>query len=75
MARFFRGFVIVCRDCGHRNRPSKSPREGIRMALLGELPPCRGCGKTLRPVLRDCPLTRKVREELIQSGLLDASAG
>jgi hypothetical protein len=70
MARFWYGFHVTCGRCGHRNRPSKSPREGIRMALLGQIPPCRGCGKELHPTLKDRPLLRKVRTELEREGLL-----
>ena len=64
------GFYLICSDCGHKNRPSPSPREGIRLALIGELPPCRGCGKRLlRVSLSDRPLVRKVREELLAAGI------
>ncbi len=62
-------FYIICSTCGHKNRPDRSPREGVRLALLGELPPCRGCGKQLRPRLSDCPLVHKVREELLAAGI------
>ncbi len=73
MARFWTGFIVRCGRCGHRNRPSKSPREGIRMALLGQLPDCRGCGKPLRlPQPPDRPLTHQVRAELVREGLLPA---
>lgn len=57
-------FYVVCSACGHKNRPHKSPREGVRMALAGELPPCKGCGGTLRPRLADRPLVQQVRQEL-----------
>lgn len=68
---FWQAFLVVCGTCGHRNRPHKSPREGIRMALLNELPCCRGCGKQLRlPNPRETPLVRKVRGQLIREGLL-----
>jgi hypothetical protein len=66
---YWKGFFITCSDCGHRNRPSKSPRESIRMTLTGEIPPCRGCGKTLRPKLADRPLLREVRAELEREGI------
>ena len=66
---FWKGFHITCSRCGHRNRPSKSPREGIRLALTGQLAPCRGCGKELRPKLSDRPLLRQVRDELEREGV------
>ena len=69
MAHFWRGFHITCSVCGHRNRPSKSPREGIRLALTGQLEPCRGCGKVLRPRLGTRPLVLKVRAELQAEGI------
>ena len=70
MARFFRSFVLVCGACGHHNMPHKSPREGIRLALTGKLPPCRGCGTAMNHVkLTDRPLVNKVRAELIAEGV------
>ena len=71
MAHFWQTFLIRCSKCGHKNQPHKSPREGIRLTLLGQLKPCRGCGKTLTPRLSDRPLVRKVREELMAQGLLN----
>lgn len=65
----FRGFLIGCGRCGHRNRPHKSPREGIRLVLTGKLLPCKGCGKILEPRLSDRPLVRAVRAELIEAGV------
>ncbi len=72
MARvFWTAFGVRCGSCGHRNRPDRSPRAGIRMALLDELPCCRGCAKQLRlPNPRETPLVRAVREQLIREGLL-----
>lgn len=68
---FFRGFVVCCGRCGHRNLPHRSPREGIRLALLDQLPPCKECGKELHlPDPGDRPLVHKVRAELIYEGLL-----
>lgn len=67
---FWQGFLVRCGRCGHRNRPHKSPREGIRMALLDQLPPCRGCGKELHLTDIDRPLARTVRRELQEQGLL-----
>lgn len=72
MNRFFwKSFLVICGACGHRNLPSRSPRIGIRMALLNELPCCRVCGK--QPHLTnppDRPLVQEVREQLIMEGLL-----
>ncbi len=65
----WRPFHITCGTCGHRNRPHKSPREGIRMALVGKLAPCRGCGKILKPTLSDRPLARQIRAELLAQGI------
>ena len=70
MRRVWIGFYVTCNTCGRRNRPDKSPREGIRKALLGTIPPCKGCGKVLRPTLSDRPLVHEVRRELIREGLL-----
>lgn len=71
--RFWTGFMVCCGQCGHRNRPHPSPRIGIRLALLDQLPSCRGCGKNLHATEpTDRPLVRKVRQELIQEGLLPA---
>jgi hypothetical protein len=64
----WRPFYVVCPTCGHRNRPHRSPSEGIRMALMGQLPPCKGCGKELRPELPDRPLVLKLRKELEAQG-------
>lgn len=66
---FWKGFVIVCSSCGHRNRPSKSPREGVRLVLTGQLKPCRGCGKRINPRLSNRPLIRRIREELAAEGV------
>ena len=66
----FMGFSIVCGFCGHKNRPHKSPREGVRLALTGNLSPCKRCGKNLQPrLLSDRPLVRQVRAELIAAGI------
>jgi hypothetical protein len=67
---FWKGFLIVCSSCGHRNRPHPSPREGIRLVLLGLFKTCRCCGKELNPGLSDRPLVRAVRAELQAQGLL-----
>ena len=74
MRIFYVPFVITCSKCRHRNRPHKSPREGIRMGFLGTIPPCKGCGKVLRPNMATLtrPLAREVRSELIREGLLPA---
>lgn len=71
----FKNFYIPCRRCGHRNRPAHSPREGIRLALLGQAGICRGCGKILQPVIPDRPLAHKVRAELIAEGLAPCAIG
>lgn len=65
----WRPFYILCSECGHKNRPHKSPREGIRLALLGQLDSCKRCRKTLRPRLSDRPLVRTVRAELEADGI------
>jgi len=71
MARFWTAFGVVCGSCGHRNLPHRSPRIGIRMALLDELPDCKGCGRDLHLTNpSDRPLVREVRVQLIQEGLL-----
>lgn len=67
--RFWKGFTVTCSDCGHRNRPHPSPSVGIEMALRGQLKPCRGCGKELRPKLSDRPLIKRVRDELQSQGV------
>jgi hypothetical protein len=67
----FRAFYIVC-PCGHRNRPHKSPREGIRLALLKQLKPCAQCGQPLPSELPDRPLVAAVRAELAARRLLPA---
>lgn len=71
--RFWRGYYITCSQCGHRNRPHKSPREGIRLALLGLVGACKGCDETLHPALPDRPLVREVRAELLAQGIEPAS--
>ncbi len=65
----WRPFYLRCTVCGHRNRPHNSPREGVRLALLGQIGPCKGCGLTLDPELPDRPLVRKVRAELLAQGV------
>jgi hypothetical protein len=65
----WKSFCIKCSVCGHRNRPHKSPYEGIRLTLLGKIGNCKGCGKKLNPKLKDRPLTRRVRAELIAQGI------
>lgn len=72
MANFFwTPFLVVCGACGHRNLPNRSPRVGIRLALLDELPCCRSCGKQLRLTNpSDRPLVHEVRAQLIREGLL-----
>ncbi len=65
----WKAFYVRCSGCGYKNRPDKSPREGIRLALVGQLKPCQSCGKELRPKLSDRPLVRQVREELRMQGI------
>ena len=68
---YWKSFLVRCGRCGHRNLPHRSPRIGIRMALLDELPCCRDCGKQLHLTEPDDrPLVREVREQLIMDGLL-----
>ena len=64
MARCFRPFYINCSGCGRRNRPHSSPRQGLRLVLLGEFANCRHCGKTLTVGLTDRPLLRQVLADL-----------
>lgn len=64
----WRGFYIHC-SCGHRNRPHKSPREGIRLTLIGQAGNCKRCGEVLQPRLSDRPLIKKVREALLAEGI------
>ncbi|MSR78932.1 MAG: hypothetical protein EXS59_02180 [Candidatus Taylorbacteria bacterium] len=72
MARFFwKSFLVRCGRCDHRNQPHRSPREGIRLALLDQLPPCKECGKELHLTdPGDRPLIHEVRAQLIREGLL-----
>jgi len=75
MARhFWRSFIVVCGKCGHRNRPHPSPREGIRLALLDQLPECRECGKELHCDPGNRPLAQTVRQELQQEARLVAAS-
>lgn len=70
MRIFWHPFYVTCSGCGYRNRPSKSPREGVRLALMGQLPDCRGCGALLgSPSLPDRPLVHEVRAELAEKGI------
>ncbi len=62
-------FYVYCNECGHRNRPSNSPREGIRMALMGELKPCTECGQTMKPKIPDRPLVNEIQAELLVQGI------
>ena len=65
----WRDFLVSCSECGHRNRPDKSPRKGIEKVLRGE-GKCRGCGNPLHPVeLSDRPLVLEVRAQLIAQGI------
>ncbi|OGJ59097.1 hypothetical protein A2635_00190 [Candidatus Peribacteria bacterium RIFCSPHIGHO2_01_FULL_51_9] len=68
--RCFMSFHVVCGGCGHRNRPHRSPKRGIRMVLLGEFKHCRNCGKELKILPSDRPLVRAVRVQLVHEGLL-----
>jgi predicted RNA-binding protein with PUA domain len=68
---FWKSFLVVCGACRYRNLPHRSPRVGIRMALLDELPCCRSCGKQLHLTNPgDRPLVHEVRAQLIHEGLL-----
>lgn len=72
MPHFWKGFVVVCGRCGHRNRPHPSPRKGIALALLDKLPVCRGgCGRQLSFCPDETrPLVREVKCDLIRAGFL-----
>lgn len=69
---YWKPFYVLCSQCGHRNRPHKSPRDGVKLALTGKLSPCKGCGKNLQPRLSDRPLVRVVRAELVAAGIIPA---
>ena len=43
MARYTT-FTVVCKSCGHKNRPAPSPRLGVQKVLSGEWNTCRACG-------------------------------
>ncbi|MDP3769478.1 MAG: hypothetical protein U1A25_01540 [Candidatus Sungbacteria bacterium] len=62
-------FYITCSFCGHRNRLHPSPREGVRLALIGHAGSCKSCGKVLKPKLSDRPLVRRIRAELQDQGI------
>lgn len=68
----WKGFVITCSQCGHKNMPHRSPREGIRLTLIGQVGNCKGCGKVLktnRLLQSTRPLVLKVRAELAAAGV------
>ena len=68
----YRNLYIVCGQCGHRNRPHPSPRMTAELALLGKLGCCKGrnCGKELKVQMRETPLVKRVKEDLIARRLL-----
>jgi hypothetical protein len=68
----FTPFYVRCGNCNHRNRPHPSPAEGIKLALLGQLPACKRCGKPLTVRLPERPLVKRVRAELTAQRLLPA---
>jgi len=41
--RVYHRFSVVCVGCNHRNVPHRSPREGVRRVLAGEVTKCNGC--------------------------------
>lgn len=59
-------FYLTCIKCGHKNRPHKSPKEGVRQVLLNSGVKCNGCGDWIKICLCDSdrPLVIRVREEL-----------
>ena len=63
----WKAFYVTCGECGHRNRPDKSPAEGIRLALQGAIA-CKKCGNEMdvREKLRRSarPLVRRVLQGL-----------
>lgn len=63
----WKAFYVTCGECGHRNRPDKSPAEGIRLALANPVV-CRKCGKIMdvREKLRRSarPLVKRVLQGL-----------
>ncbi len=71
---YWKGFVVTCGDCGHRNRPNPSPRKGIALALLDKLPECRGgCGHQLHCIPdENRPVVQEVKSDLIRAGFLTA---
>lgn len=66
-------FYVNCSGCGKKNRPHPSPRQGVRLVLLGEFNTCRHCGKPLTIGLTDRPLVRQVLEAIRREGLNVAS--
>jgi len=67
---FFTQFYVCCRNCGRRNLPHNSPKKGMRLALTGQLQPCRHCGQEFGTIeLPDRPLVQRVREELKAEGI------
>lgn len=68
---YFVPFYLDCRSCGRIFRPHKSPREGVRLALLGQAR-CNCCGALFPKgaYIEDRPMVRQVREYLKSQGLL-----
>lgn len=73
-SHIWKAFYVICK-CGHRNRPDRSARLGIRMALLDKLSPCKECGEVLSIsetlMKSERPLVVKVRQELEEESFLN----
>lgn len=65
---FFIGFYVRCPHCNHRCRPHKSPREGIKLAILGQKIVCSTCRTEFVPPVPDRPLARRIRIEFKGQG-------
>lgn len=58
-------FMICCPLCSHENKPSQSPREGIRKTLAGEFTKCRKCGAEFTEIhVPNRPLVKQVVGQL-----------
>jgi hypothetical protein len=64
-------FVLTCPYCGRRNSPHPNARQAVRMILLEQLKPCKGCGRDilLEEPLKETPMVRQVKEALQREGL------
>ena len=64
MAMFWH-FSVKCNNCGHKNRPSASPRKGVRQVLQGKFTTCRMCKTAFSIiVVPERPIVVEIRESL-----------